>query len=193
MTIPRSSDSVSRRTALAGLGVGGLGIALTATTRQASAQEATPDAIAGHPIVGVWNVITPGGPSLGVFLPDGTNIQGIPATQTGPNGVEFVSAQVGRWEPIDARGVHFTSTQLHSDATGAFIGSVTIDGYPVVSEYGRTLRDDQSRSVVTIRDAAGAVLRQVPGTGSPPVTGIRMGVGAPGFPEGTPAAATPTS
>jgi hypothetical protein len=45
--------------------------------------------------------------------------------------------------------------------------------------------------MVTIRDAAGAVVQQLCGVGAPPVTGVRMGPGAPGFPEapigGTPA------
>ncbi len=39
---PRSAAAMTRRTALAGLGAGGLGVALAATARQASAQEATP-------------------------------------------------------------------------------------------------------------------------------------------------------
>jgi hypothetical protein len=33
-------------------------------------------------------------------------------------------------------------------------------------------------------------VQEVPGAGAPPVTGIRMGVGAPGFPQ-NPGAATP--
>jgi len=43
---------------------------------------------------------------------------------------------------------------------------------------------------VTIRDAAHQVVQVV--TNPPLVTGVRMAVGAPGFPEGTPAASTPT-
>jgi hypothetical protein len=192
MTTSRTEDSISRRTALAGIGATGLSLALAANTRQASAQEATPDALASHPIVGVWNSITPGGPALGLFLPDGTNIVGIPATQAGAQGVEFVGTQIGRWEPVSERGIHFTSVQFHSDANGTFTGSVTVDGYPVVSEDGQTLIDDQSQVMITIRDATGAIVQQVPGAGSPPVTGTKMGVGSPGFPEVTPSA-TPTS
>ncbi len=183
--------AVSRRTALAGLGAAGLGLA--AHGHSASAQDATPSAMAKHPIVGAWNVMTPSGPSLGVFFADGINIQGIPSTTAGPNGVEFVSAQVGTWDPISERGIHFTGVQLHSDANGNFIGTVTIDGYPVVSEDGQSLLDDQSQVVVTIRDASGAILQQIAGAGSPPVTGSRMAVNAPGFPVATPEAGTPTS
>jgi hypothetical protein len=189
MTPFRTRDSISRRSALAGLGAGGLGLALASTTRHTAAQDASAD-MANHPIVGAWNVITPSGPSLAVFSADGTNVQGLPATQAGPNGVTFVGPQVGTWEPISERGIHFTGIQLHSDATGVFTGTVTIDGYPVVSEDGMTLLDDQSQVMITIRDAAGAILQQFPASGDPPVTGTRMGVGAPGFPEAT---ATPTS
>ena len=135
----------------------------------------------------------PAGPAVGFFLADGTTIQGLPATQAGPNGVAFVSTQVGRWEPTGPRSVHFTGIQRHSDAKGTYTGSVTIDGYPTVSEDGQTLRDDQSKAVVTIRDAAGAIVQTIPGAGSPPVTAIRISVGSPGFPTGKPTAATPTS
>jgi hypothetical protein len=193
MTTSPTTETVSRRTALAGLGATGLGLALAATARQASAQGATPDAMASHPIVGAWNVMTPMGPSLAVFSADGTNIQGLPATQTGPEGVTFVGAQVGKWEPVSERGIHFTGVQLHSDANGTFTGTVTIDGYPVVSEDGLNLIDDQSQVMITIRDATGAIVQQIPGAGSPPVTGNRMGVGAPNFPAATPEAGTPTS
>src|SRR5215217_7488226 len=148
----RSPAAITRRTALAGLGVGGLGLALAATARQVSAQEATPDARATHPIVGNWMVTTGAGPAMAVFLADGTNIQGLPATQAGPNGVEFVSTQVGSWEPVSERGVHFTGVQLHSDAAGVVTGTVTIDAYPVVSEDGQTILDDDPRSGPIIRD-----------------------------------------
>ena len=53
MTASRTNNALSRRTALRGLGVSGLGVAITATTRQTSAQDATPTTI-GHPLVGTW-------------------------------------------------------------------------------------------------------------------------------------------
>lgn len=54
MTTSHTTPSVSRRTALAGLGAAGLGLALAATVRQAAAQKATPLPMAGHPLVGDW-------------------------------------------------------------------------------------------------------------------------------------------
>lgn len=189
MVQSRTSDAVSRRAALAGLGAGGVGLAIAAHGRASAAQDA--DALANHPIVGAWHAITPGGPAPGMFFADGTALIVVQATQVSPWGVTFVSAQPGTWEPVSERGIHFTGVQLHSDATGTFVGSVTIDGYPVVSEDGQTLFDDQSQGTVTIRDATGAIMQEISTAGARPVTGIRMGVGAPGFPDGS--GATPTA
>ncbi len=185
-----TKQTTTRRTALAGLGAGGLGLAMT--VRGASAQDATAEAMANHPIVGAWMVTTGAGPAMAIFHPDGTNIQGLPATQAGPNGVAFVSTQVGTWEPISERGVHFTGVQLHTDAAGASIGTVEIDAYPVVSEDGQTLLDEDPRSGPIIRDAAGTVVADMRGSG-PPATGVRMGPGVSGLPGGIPPLATPTS
>jgi hypothetical protein len=189
----RSSSTVTRRSALAGLGAGSLGLAFAVTTHSALAQDAATE-MANHPIVGNWMVTTGAGPAMAVFLADGTNIQDLPATQAGPNGVEFVSTQVGSWEPVSERGIHFTGVQLHSDANGTLTGTVTIDAYPVVSEDGQTLLDDDPRSGPIIRDATGTVVADFRGSG-PPATGVRMGVGigVPDLPVGTPTAGTPTT
>ncbi len=190
MTTSRIDRSLSRRTALAALGAGGLGLGLATTARPVAAQ-GTAAATATHPIVGAWNVMTPGGPAPGIFFADGTALIVPQPTQAGPQGVAFVSAQPGTWEPVSDRGIHFTGVQFHSDANGVLIGSVTIDGYPVVSEDGLTILDDQSQGTITVRDAAGGVVQKMPTAGAPPVTGTRIGVGSPGFPEegdATPAA-----
>jgi hypothetical protein len=186
----RSSSHLSRRTALGGVGVAAAAVSLGHLDR-AVAQETTPDAMANHPIVGAWMVATPAGPSMAVFFADGINIQGLPASQTGPFGVSFVSPQVGTWEPIDERSVHFTGVQFHSDANGILVGTVTIDGHPTVSDDGQTLRDDNPESGPTIRDADGNVVDIL--KGGPPVTAVRMGVGSPGLAGSTPIAGTPTT
>jgi hypothetical protein len=194
MTTHRPGASVTRRTALAGLGAGALGVALATAARPATAQDATAEAMANHPIVGAWMVAAPTGPALAVFLANGINIQGVPTAQAGPQGVTFTGAQVGTWEPVSERGIHFTGVQLLTDATGAFVGSVTIDGHPVVSADGQMIVDDAPETTITVRDAAHNVVEVVtPYPGGVPATGVRMGVGAPGFPEGTPGTATPTA
>lgn len=74
MPSSKTKTSVSRRTALAGLGAGGLGIALTAA-RGAAAQDAATD-LAVHPIVGAWQPVgdpaTPDDRSFIAFHSDGT-------------------------------------------------------------------------------------------------------------------------
>jgi hypothetical protein len=168
-----------------------------------AAHQGTPS-LADHPLTGDWMAMAnrppPGAPQVPApshFGADGSVLLVFPPTQVGMQGVEFVSPHVGTWEADSDRRGHFTATQLLSDATGAFLGSVTVDGYPEVSEDGQTFLDDGSKVMVTIRDATGTIVQQMPGAGGPPVTGIRMAPGVPGFPEGgaagTPIAGTPTS
>jgi hypothetical protein len=155
--------------AFAAVGFGALG---------AAAQDTSP---ADHPIVGAWMASTPGGPSLSVFSSDGTVVMAAPASSVGPMGLVFQSSQVGTWEAIDDHAVHFTQAQILTDADGTLVGSLTFEGYPVVSDDGQTLLDENTQGSVTIRDAANAIVDVM--EGGPPITGVRMGVGAPGFPE----------
>jgi hypothetical protein len=132
-------------------------------------------------------------PAPSHFGADGSVLLLFPPTQVGRQGVEFVSPYMGTWEADDAQPGHFTATQLLSDAAGAFLGSVTVDGYPKVNADGQSFIDDNARVIVTIRDASGAVVQQVSGAGASAITGIRMAPGIPGFLEGTPTTATPTT
>jgi hypothetical protein len=152
-----------------------LGVTAPAVLSQGTTE--SPD----HPIVGAWMASTPGGPSMSVFDADGTVVMGLPASSDGPLGVVFVSSEVGAWEAIDEHAVHFTAVQLLSDERGQLVGSLTIEGYPVVSDDGATLFDDNTKGSLTIRNASGAILDVI--AGGPPVTGNRMGVGAPGLPD----------
>jgi hypothetical protein len=197
MTTSNTSQSVSRRTALAGLGAGTLGVALAATVRHASAQD-TATEMAKHPIVGTWMAVirpAPGAPgfaSPAIFAADGSQVIAWPITRAGPDGVTFGSGWVGAWEPISERGIHFTAVQVLSDAAGAYLGTVTVDGYPVVSEDGQTFLDDSPQTTNTIRDPLGTIVQQFSGGGGA-VTGTRIRVGSDGLPQGTPTPATPTS
>ena len=181
MTTPRSATFVSRRTALAGLSASGLGLALAATARTTAAQDATTD-LAAHPNVGVWMIDSPIGRAIAVYSADGSVVAALPASQAGPQGVTLSSTQVGTWKSTGERDTHLTVVQLLSDEAGNYAGSVTVDAYQQVSEDGQTWVSGNG-TTITIRDAAHAVvdvLRDLP-----PATGIRMGPGAPGFPEGT--------
>jgi hypothetical protein len=189
MTRSTTDSIVSRRTAFAGLAAGGIGIALGTSVRLAAAQDA-----ASHPIVGVWNVQTPTGPSLANFQADGAATFGTVPSYVDPAlGVVLQSSSFGVWEPTGDRSIHFTQVTLLSDANGTYLGTVTVDGYPEVGADGRSLTDDLSQTHVTIRDAAGTVLQEIPGAGAPHVVGNRIEVGQPNFPPGTPTAGTPTA
>jgi hypothetical protein len=195
------TDSISRRTALAGLGAGGLGLAAAATTRSVSAQDAAAD-MANHPMVGVWL----GGRApdeLGpiIFAEDGTVTNSGPTVSMGPDGaIAFSTPALGVWEPASERGIHFTFIVSNFDATGASTGTLTVDGYPVASADGMSFYDEATQAVVTIRDATGAIALQLMGSKGevPPIGGVRILPGKPGFDEmlptfGTPEAGTPTS
>ena len=116
-----------------------------------------------------------------------------PPTQVGPQGVVFNAASSGPGKPTTSGAVHFTAVQVLSDATGTFLGTVTIDGYPEVSEDGQTFIDDGSRVTVTIRDAAGAIVDQIPRHQRPAGDGDADGPGHPRLPGRGRRRPTPTS
>jgi hypothetical protein len=191
---PSSFAALSRRAALGSVGALAAVLGLPGRDRLVAGQEATPDAMVPHPIVGAWNAMTPGGPSLAVFSADGTATFANPTTVTDPDrGVVYLTASVGVWEPTGPRSIHFTATLVVTDANGVLVGYQTNDAYPVVSEDEQSLVDDQSQGKVTIRDAAGTTVQEFATAGAPPVTGSRMGVGSPGFTAGTPMPGTPTA
>ncbi len=149
-------------------------------------------------MVGAWLVAGRLGPSMTIVHPDGSWQDAGLGVEAGPNGVAFLSATIGTWEPISARGIHFTAVQVQADANGTYLGSITIDGHPTASEDGQTFSDSDPETMLTMRDAAHNVVRVIrpyeADDGSvPPRMGVRMGVGAPGFPEGTPDIATPVT
>jgi hypothetical protein len=188
MTDRRSNNTVSRRTAVAGLGAGGLGIALGARSAGAASSMST----ANHPLMGMWLAManpTRRGvdeqfPAPSLFAADGTVVLGfVPAAIGADGAIQFTGSPMGVWEPYDEQTGHFTAVQAIADKTGKLVGSVTIDGHPKVSADGTTFIDDGSLVTVTIRDGAGGVVTVVPpGGGGLPVTAIKMRVGNPGFP-----------
>jgi hypothetical protein len=184
----RSPFSLNRRAALTGVGAA-TALSLGQLDR-AAAQEATPNALANHPNVGVWMIDSPIGRAIAVYSDDGSVVTALPATQAGPQGVTFSSTQVGTWEPTGERSTHLTVVQLLSDGSGAFAGTVTVDAYQTVSADGLSFTSGAGSSV-TIRDAADTVVDVM--TSFPPATGVRIGVGSPGLPGATPAIGTPSA
>ena len=117
----QTDHPISRRSALAGLGAGGLGLALANAARPANAQDATPTSLAGHPFVGTWIVDRiPDDPTdiptYNVITSDGAVID---PTQGG----------AGVWEATGPDTASFTLTGTIADLNAYFLvrGSVTVD------------------------------------------------------------------
>jgi hypothetical protein len=201
MTPSRPRGSVSRRTALSGLGAGSLGLTLAATVRHAAAQDAATE-MATHPMVGTWLAGTgPNDLGLTHFDADGNADFQSSVVAAGSDGaLTYNDPRMGVWEPISERGIHLTFTWASRDATGAVTGTFTVDGYPVASEDGQSFVDDGTKVVVTLRDPAGATTQVI--NTVPRVSGVRMTPGNPGYEEllamiaaqpGATPAATPTA
>ena len=200
-----TADVVSRRTALAGLGAGGLGLALAQTNAaRAAAQDAATD-LAHHPLVGTWLSGTSSNDiGLNYWGPDGSmTLQTIIVPVPGESEGSFTynDQAMGVWEPISERGIHITFTWATRDATGVPISSTTVEGFPVASEDGMSFLDDGTKVVVTLRDPTGTVTQVI--NTVPRVIGVRVRPGKPGYeevlallaasPVATPQAGTPTS
>jgi hypothetical protein len=197
-TSAHSRSSLSRRAAMGSAGAFAAVLGVSGGLSRATAQATD---LSSHPLTGTWLAMAnpvladdPQFPAPSLFAADGTILLVFPASQIGPQGPFFNAPVMGVWEPDGERRGHFTAVQLMSAADGTLLGSATIDGYPEVSEDGQTFIDDVSRVMVTIRDAAGAIVDQVMPTGQPagrPITAVRMSPGSPGFPE-TAAEGSPT-
>lgn len=113
MCAQQHPELVSRRTALAGFGFGGLSLALSAPSIGAVAQE-TSNTLAGHPVVDVWLVLVPGAPdappvaNVTINTGDGFVVNMAPVARSGPQGTMIASAAAGVWESTGERSWHFT-------------------------------------------------------------------------------------
>ena len=159
--------------------VSGVLTSTLAVRRSASAQDATPSAMAHHPIVGLWSGsatvgTTPGPRSITAFHGDGT--------LTSLN--SFGGTGVGAWQASGERAVQLVLTFYNiAQVAGEFVeGTVTVRGVWTVDEAGTTLAEE---STIDIRAADGTVVANFPIT----ATFERMTADAPplvGTPEATP-------
>ena len=173
-----------------------------AVGRSTTAQEATPSGMANHPIVGAWLVMDPGNPPNArpaIFAADGTLTIGyVPTGYLQPErGVVVQGTAIGVWEPTGERSVHLTYVQALSDLNGTYLGTLTRDAYPEVSEDGQSFRDDGTQVHITFRDADNTIVNGADGDAAEVATrqvhAFRMQAGNPGFPDATPVAGTPTT
>ena len=188
----QSSSSLSRRTALGGVGAVAAAVGLGQVDR-ALAHEATPGTVAGHPLAGTWLVNTPGGLSPATFAADGSVVLGVPPSYVDPAlGLAFQGPALGTWEPDGERRGHFTVVQALSDANGTYLGTFLFEGYPEVSADGQSFGGDTPQRVV-VRDAANNVTFDQVIPMEPEVTGTRIGatIESVVFPAPTSTTATP--
>ena len=149
--------SFNRRTAVAGLGAGGLGVALGARSGRAAQAMSTAD----HPLMGVWLAMAnpprreqdPQYPAPSIFAADGTVVLSFVPAQINMEGdLQFTGSPLGVWEPYDEQTGHFTVVQVLADKEGNLAGSLTIDGHPKVNADGLSFTDVGSLVTFTIRD-----------------------------------------
>ncbi len=118
-----------------------------------------------HPLVGSWMLSQP--PDIAdapwilapaQFRADRTVVLIVPPRH-GRNG-DLISATmaIGTWRPTGPQEARFTAIHSAFDANGAFHGTVTIEGFPVVSASGQTFTDTGTDSMITEKDAAGFVV-----------------------------------
>ena len=187
MTTSNTGHAVSRRSALAGLGAGGLGLALANATSRVAAQDATPTSLAGHAFVGTW--IVDRNPS------DPTEIPTYNVVTSDGTIIDPTVGGVGVWEATGPNSATFTLTGTITELSAYFLvrGSVTVD------EGGGSATNIYSSTVVaadgTVMDdltAVGATatysrLRLEPVDATGPLANFPVWTPAP------PSAATPTS
>jgi hypothetical protein len=188
MTTPRTTDIVSRRTALAGLGAGGLGLALATSVRQVSAQDATPADMAGHPIIGTWivdrNPDDPADPPTAVvFTSDG-------------GWIDPVLGVAGVWQATGPQSAAWTAIGLLDDGAGGYFALRTSGE---IDEAGMNFA---GTGTVTIVAPDGTVVTTL--AGGPSSHGVRLQfesveaagtpfTGVPTWTPAPPAGSTPTS
>jgi len=182
--ISRTTNRVSRRATLAGLGASGLSLAMAATAHNAAAQEATPFPMAGHPLVGTW--VVDRNPADPAEMPT-TNVLTADGGLTDPS----VGA-AGVWAATGERTADFTLIAIFAELDSYFLVRGTLE----VDAAGDTATATASQTHVA---SDGTVLDQAEQTIG---TYIRLriepsdAVGQPlaGFPAWTPVATgTPTA
>ena len=180
------SRSLSRRSAIAGIGAGSLGLV---TARIASTKEMdTSQSLAGHPLTGMWltHMALPSAPDDVVAVPaffgaDGSAVLIFPCTEANSAGVQLKGAAIGTWAPIDDHYAHVTTVQALSDLEGRYQGTLTFDAYPRVRDDNDSFEVDSQYDLFTLRDHLNEVISSRSGPHANPMRAHRMHPGNPGF------------
>jgi hypothetical protein len=180
---------LSRRTALAGFGLGSLGfIASHAAGLAAPVPESV---LSGHPLTGLWLAqisLSPDGDTTAVpafFGADGSAVVIYPCVEAAEDGAQIRGMAIGTWAPIDDREARFTAVQTCFGADGTYHGTRTYDAYPVVSDDGMSFTVKGEFDLLTVRDAYNAITESRAGATGSAMHAVRMTPGNAGFAPST--------
>ena len=188
-----SPSRVNRRAALGGAGAVAAAVGLGRVER-ATAQEATPGALANHPLAGTWAAITPGGVVPQTHHADGAIIAAFPPNYVDPVlGLTFQGPALGQWESTGERSGRFMILQALTDGAGTYVGTFQLAADLEASEDGQTWSGTDTAHAI-MRDVGNAIIFDEVLSFDTPVTGIRMGATIESIvlPVATPTAGTPT-
>jgi hypothetical protein len=169
-----------RRSVLASAVTGALASAF-AVGPTSMAQEATPTALAGHPLVGTWAVMTTGGLVPQTHGSDGSFIAAFPPSYLDPAlGLAYQKGAhggsgLGRWESTGERTGRFTFLQARSNSRGDSVGTFQLAADLEVSEDGQTWTGTGSGVHIVVRDSTNTVTLDQVVPIDPPMTATRMG------------------
>jgi hypothetical protein len=179
MTNAQEKAAITRRTALAGMGAGSLGLAFARTSLHVSAQDSTPTSMTGHPFVGTWivdrNPADPTEvPTYNIITPDGALI-------------DPTVGAAGVWEATGPDTASFTLSGTITEPAAYFVVRTTVE----VDPGGDTATASGSSTLVA---ADGTILDQAMFSGDQAAHYVRikveppeaMGQPLPGFPAWTP-------
>jgi hypothetical protein len=190
-----TTHTLTRRSALAGLGVGSLGLLLGASASAAPAAFDTGGggggsllSTASHPLAGRWlsHLALPSRPDVEVTVPtffggDGTVVMIFPGTGAEKRGIQVSGIALGCWEPMTADLGHFTAVQVLANLDGDYVGTVTIDGYAQTDAEGLGYAVRSEDNLFTVRNQANDIIEELAASAAHPMSGLRMRVGNAGF------------
>ena len=189
--------SLTRRSALAGLGAGSIGLLFGASATASPSYVETggigggePLSTFGHELEGRWLSMLelPSATGVTVAVPtflgaDGTAVMIFPGVGAAKHGVEIQGVALGCWASTGQKSGHFTVVQVLADLEGGYIGTATVDGDVLLDEGSDTFQIDANQQLFTIRDRDNAVIEQLGASAARPMRAFRMRAGNAGFPE----------
>lgn len=192
-----TTHSLTRRSAIAGLGAGSLGLLFGASATAAppafeTGGSGSTEALstASHRLAGRWlsTLGLPSRPDVAVTVPsffgaDGTVVMIFPGMEAEKRGIQVRGVALGDWEPTSFDTGHFTAVQVLANLEGSYIGTVTIDGYAKLDADGIGFSVRNEDHLFVVRDQMNAIVERLAASATHPMRGFRMRVGNAGFPE----------